>query len=209
MTPSVHLEAQHLAGTRGAARLFEDVSFRLDAGDVLFVRGPNGSGKTTLLRVLAGLTQPSSGRVVVDGEPMQPFDARWRARVAFVGHAPAVKDELTTEENLAALLALSGEVASAEAVHEGLRAAGLERQRVLPARALSQGQRRRIGLARLAAAQRAIWVLDEPTTALDAAGVGWLAALVDSHAARGGIAVAATHQSLPLQRGAPASLRLG
>jgi heme exporter protein A len=209
LTPSPHLEAQHIAATRGTAQLFRDVTFRLDAGQVLLVRGPNGSGKTTLLRILAGLTRAVEGAVAWCGERMAPLDERLRAAVAFHGHAPAVKDELTAEENLHALLALGGEAPARDSVRSALAAAGLDRQRDLPTRALSQGQRRRIGLARLATTTRPLWILDEPTTALDDAAAAWLAQLIGAHAGNGGIVVAATHGALALPQTRVATLTLG
>jgi heme exporter protein A len=209
LTPTPHLEAQNLAAARGKAVLFRHVVFRLDAGEVLLVRGPNGSGKTTLLRILAGLTEALDGAVSWCGARMAPLDARLRAGVAFLGHAPAVKDELTASENLHALVALAGTTPDPEALRAGLAAVGLERQACLPARALSQGQRRRIGLARLGAIARPLWILDEPATALDDAGMAWLARMIDAHVAGGGLVVAATHQPLSLSTRRVAALALG
>jgi heme exporter protein A len=204
----LRLEARHLAAARGTARLFDDLSFGVHAGEVLLVRGPNGAGKTTLLRILAGLARPVAGQLALDGEPLDPHDARLRACLAFLGHAPAHTDELSAFENLAALVALAGVPASASAIHDALAAAGLARVRDLPARALSQGQRRRVGLARLAAVERALWILDEPATALDAAATGWVEGLLAGHAARGGMAIVATHQGLALPNTRCATLTL-
>ena len=209
MTPPPRLEAQHLGAARGARQLFTAVDFRLDAGQFLLVRGPNGSGKTTLLRILAGLSAAVDGVVAWCGERMRPLDGRLRSAVTFAGHAPGVKDELTAEENLHLLLSLAGEPHDAEALRAGLAAAGLEAQRALPARVLSQGQRRRIGLARLAAATRPLWILDEPTTALDDAAQAWLAHLVGAHLANGGLVVAASHQPLAIAGARTATLSLG
>jgi heme exporter protein A len=194
----MQLEAQQLAATRGTARLFAGVGFRVAAGEVLYVRGPNGAGKTTLLRMLAGLAAPTEGRVVLDGQGLAPHDPRLRDVLAFLGHAAGLKDELTAEENLAALLRLAGERVAPGAVQDALARAGLARQRSLPARALSQGQRRRLGLARLAASGRRLWILDEPATALDASATAWLGELLVAHAGAGGIGIVATHQDLPL-----------
>jgi heme exporter protein A len=209
LTATPHLEAQHLSAVRGTRQLFNGVDFRLDPGQFLLVRGPNGSGKTTLLRILAGLGAAVDGAVAWCGARMRPLDARLRAAVTFTGHAPAVKDELTAEENLHLLLSLAGERHDADAVRAGLAAAGLEAQRALPARVLSQGQRRRIGLARLAAATRPLWILDEPTTALDDAAQSWLAHLVGAHLANGGLVVAASHQPLAVAHARTATLTLG
>jgi heme exporter protein A len=206
---AARLEARQLAAARGTAELFRDLDFALEAGQLLLVRGPNGSGKTTLLRILAGLASAVDGVVAWCREPMRGLDARLRAVVTYAGHAPAVKDELTAEENLRALLELSCERLDERGLDAALAAAGLGAQRRLPARVLSQGQRRRIGLARLAAAARPLWILDEPAAALDDAGVAWLAELVDAHLCRGGIAVVATHQPLAVSSARTATLSLG
>ena len=202
------LEAHDLAARRGDATLFSGISFTLGAGTALFVRGPNGSGKTTLLRILAGATQAAAGRVLWRERPVGPFDPVVRASALFIGHAPALKDELTTEENLASLTSLHGAQAERAALLEALGAWSLSRQRALPARVLSQGQRRRTSLARLGIVSRPLWLLDEPAAALDDAGAVTLVSLVAAHLAGGGIAVIATHQDLPLAAGASRSLRL-
>jgi heme exporter protein A len=192
------LEALDLAAHRGHARLFEGLSFAVPPGEALVVTGANGTGKTTLLRMLCGLSVPAAGEIRWDAKPVAPFDSRLRASMAFVGHAPALKDELTTEENLSVLVALAGETASRDAIRGALDAVALGSRRSLPARVLSQGQRRRVGLARLALVRRKLWVLDEPATALDAAGVAMLADMMAAHLDRGGLAVAATHAPLGL-----------
>ena len=202
------LEAHDLAARRGDAALFAGVSFSLEAGAVLFVTGPNGSGKTTLLRILAGVTQAASGRILWRGSPVGPFDPVLRANALFIGHAPALKDELTTEENLASLTRLHGAIAERAALLDALGAWSLSRQRALPARVLSQGQRRRTSLARLKLLSRPLWLLDEPAAALDDAGAATLVSTLTAHVAGGGIAVIATHQHLPLPSGATRSLRL-
>ena len=186
------LEAHDLAAQRGHARLFAGLSFEVGPGRALVVTGANGTGKTTLLRMLAGLSLPAAGEIRWDGKSVAPFDPAMRASIAFAGHAPALKDELTAEENLTALATLAGETVTKEAIHRALDAVALGSRRTLPARVLSQGQRRRIGLA------RPLWILDEPVTALDAAGAGLLTAMVAAHLDRGGIAVAATHAPLGL-----------
>jgi heme exporter protein A len=129
---------------------------------------------------------------------MRPFDLRLRDVVAFNGHWPALKDELTAEENLDAWTALTDARATREDVARALDDVSLSRQRRLPVRVLSQGQRRRIGLARLALAKRALWILDEPLTALDNEAIGVLGDLLDAHLAHGGVCVAASHHPLPI-----------
>jgi len=192
------LEARQLAARRGFAALFVDVDFSLQGGEALVVTGPNGSGKTTLLRIAAGLTAPASGEVRWRGEATRPFDPRLRDVVAFNGHWPALKDELTAEENLDAWTALTDQRATADAIIAALDDVALSRQRRLPVRVLSQGQRRRIGLARLALVKRALWILDEPLTALDNEAVDMLGELLDAHLSGGGVCVAASHQPLPI-----------
>ena len=188
------LEATSLAAVRGRTRLFDNVALRLAPREALFVTGPNGSGKTTLLRILAGLTAPASGTIRLGGETVAPFDARLRDHVAFSGHHPALKDELTAVENLMALVALAGARATSEQIVKALERVQLTRQRMLPARVLSQGQRRRIGLARLTLVDKPLWILDEPTTALDSDGIALLTSLLRQHLDADGAAVIATHQ---------------
>jgi heme exporter protein A len=192
------LETTDLAARRGFSNLFTGLSFCVDAGEALEVTGANGTGKTTLLRMLAGLSTPSAGEIRWNGRPAVPFDPAFRAALAFAGHLPSLKDELTAEENLAALVALAGEQVSREVLSEALDNVALSRQRTLCARVLSQGQRRRVGLARLLLLPRPLWILDEPVTALDAAGTELLARILAAHLVRGGIAVAATHTALGL-----------
>ncbi|MET0204684.1 MAG: cytochrome c biogenesis heme-transporting ATPase CcmA [Casimicrobiaceae bacterium] len=202
------LEAHDLAGERGHARLFRDVAFRVEAGRALAVTGANGSGKTTLLRMLAGLTAPAAGTVRLNGEPMKPFDPRLREAVVFSGHLPALKDELTALENLESLTALAGTSVPREQLLEALDRVALARRHVLPARALSQGQRRRIGLARLRVLRKPLWILDEPATALDADGTALFGAMLAEHLEGGGTAVVATHQSIDLPPGRMATLAI-
>ncbi len=202
------LEALALSARRGSAELFNTVSFRLEPGQALLLSGPNGSGKTTLLRIAAGLTECAGGWLEWRGARTEPFDATLRAAALFIGHAPALKDDFTAEENLASLAGLHGATAEHAALVAALSVWSLSRQRALPARVLSQGQRRRTSLARLQLVSRPLWLLDEPTAALDAAGAATLVETLSAHLARGGIAVIATHQDLPLGAGVTRSLRL-
>jgi len=202
------LEAQQLAAQRGSAALFANVDFTLRSGEALMVTGANGSGKTTLMKIAAGLTRPVAGRLSWLGTAVSPFDPALRASTLYIGHTPALNDDLTAEENLCALVRLHGSQADTATIRSALSAWSLEAQRALPARALSQGQRRRVGLARLRLLQRALWVLDEPTTALDSDGVALLEQHISSHLAGGGIALVATHVDLALNAGAKRKLHL-
>ncbi|MGH8801001.1 MAG: cytochrome c biogenesis heme-transporting ATPase CcmA [Casimicrobiaceae bacterium] len=192
------LEAHSLAASRGYATLFSGLSFGVGEGDALTVRGPNGSGKTTLLRILAGLTEPAGGEVRWRNERMRVGDSRLRSAVAFNGHLAALKDELTVQENLAAWSALDGNGAGPGERAQALAGAGLAQHAKLPARALSQGQRRRIGLARLALSRHPMWILDEPLTALDSDAIALLQRLLSGYLVAGGVVVAASHAPLPL-----------
>jgi len=202
------LVAQDLAAQRGDSLLFEGLDFALRPGAALFVTGPNGSGKTTLLRIVAALTHALRGKLTWDGSEIEPFAPAMRGAALFIGHAPALKEELSAEENLASLVALHGASADSTALADALATWSLARQRTLPARVLSQGQRRRVGLARLRLVLRPLWVLDEPLTALDAAGIDTLRATLGEHLARGGMALIATHHAFEPTAGTSHSLRL-
>jgi heme exporter protein A len=192
---SARLEARGLGCSRGPATLFRDLSFDLAPGEWLAVRGPNGSGKTTLLRCVAGLTRADHGEVLWDGEPARAAE-RFRASLVYAGHLPGIKDDLSAEENVHCALALRGVAAPRAAVREALADVGLEKRRRLPARRLSAGQRRRIGLARLILDPAAFWALDEPLTALDDDGRRLFERLLGRHLAAGGLALLATHDDL-------------
>jgi len=200
------LEAIDLAARRGAVLLFQRLRLRVDAGRALLVTGRNGSGKTTLLRILAGLTLPAEGRVTWAGEPVSR--PAMHAQCVYAGHLSALKDELTVEENLRSLAELAGAQPSPESLREALARVDLTAQRELPSRVLSAGQRRRVGLARLALLPRALWLLDEPGTALDTSGLSLLAQLVAQRLREGGMVIAATHQPLELPADRTDSLAL-
>ncbi len=200
------LEVRGLACRRGSAELFAGLSFCVEPGMAAVVRGANGSGKTTLLRVLAGFAAPEAGEVDWNGQRMATAQRTLRRAPAvlplYLGHAAPLKDDLTVLENLFYALRFDGIAADGARCLEALHEAGLGSRRGLYARQLSQGQRRRIGIARLRLARRALWLLDEPAAALDAAGLELLAGTVDEHLARGGTAVITSHQPLALRAAA-------
>ena len=195
------LSVTGLTLSRGPRRLFTDLSFSLASGQALVLRGTNGSGKTTLLRVLAGLTVADGGELRWDGERWTALCASQRAASLYLGHANALKDELTAAENLAESLAFDGVAVSERQRRQSLDSMGLANRHHLPARRLSQGQKRRVGLARLALARKPLWLLDEPTNALDTEGVALFSTVVAEHLKQGGMACIASH--LPLAIAAP------
>jgi heme exporter protein A len=190
------LEARKLACSRGATRLFRDVSFEVGAGEWVALRGPNGSGKTTLLRCVAGLAHADQGETLWNGASTARDRDAYHASLLYAGHLPGIKDDLSAEENLAGALALRGVAAAPGAVRSALQTVGLGARRMLPARKLSAGQRRRIGLARLALDPAPLWMLDEPLTALDDEGQALFERLLAGHLAGGGLAVISTHHAL-------------
>jgi heme exporter protein A len=192
------LEARDLECVRGERRLFAGLGFSLKAGELLQVRGPNGSGKTSLLRMLCGLLPPAHGEIRWRGAPLKEMAEDFYREVAYLGHLPALKDELTAEENLRIASGLEGVEIDRGETWAALKRMGLAGRELLPAKVLSAGQRRRVALARLLVCGAALWVLDEPLTALDKSAVALMQSLLLEHLTRGGVAVITTHQDLDL-----------
>lgn len=191
------LEAHQLACQRGDRLLFRRLGLSVQSGEMLRIRGANGMGKTSLLRLLAGLSSPAAGSVSWHGSDIQQQRESFHAALLYLGHAPALNDLLTPAENLRFACAVAATPASPATCSEALTRIGLQRQLPLPCKVLSQGQRRRVGLARLfLETQRPLWVLDEPFTALDAAAVADLAATLDAHCASGGAVIFTSHQDV-------------
>lgn len=175
--------------------LFEHLDLRLTGGDMVQISGPNGSGKTSLLRLLAGLMQPTSGQVLLNGQPLHAQRAELARNLLWIGHAAGIKDVLTPEENLSWLCALH-QSATREAIWQALAAVGLRGFEDVACHTLSAGQQRRVALARLYLDGPALWVLDEPFTALDKQGVAQLEEHLANHCERGGMVVLTTHHTL-------------
>ena len=188
------LEASDLDCLRGGRTLFRGLSFSLQGGELLRIAGANGSGKTSLLKILCGLLAPDAGAVRWRGAPIRQLREDYSRHVVYLGHAPAVKGDLTAAENLAIACALAGREASPQQAKDALDRYGLAASTV-PVRRLSQGQRRRAALARLLLSTDApLWLLDEPFAALDTAAARFTEELISRHVAAGGAAIYTTHQ---------------
>jgi heme exporter protein A len=199
----MELVAEGLRCVRGGREVFAGVGFRVSAGAALVVTGPNGAGKSSLLRLLAGLLRPAEGEArLLGGEG----DLTLAEQAHFVGHLDPVKPSLAVAENLSFWTRFLGGGAGLP-VAAALAALGLDSLADLPAAYLSAGQRRRLSLARLLALARPVWLLDEPTAALDAPAQARFAELMRAHLGGGGLIVAATHA--PLGLGPAQELRLG
>lgn len=198
----MRLVAEGLACRRGVRQLFENLDFTLESGRALIVTGPNGTGKSSLLRLLAGLSAPAAGTVRLEGA-REPED--FAEDVHYLGHLDAHKAALSAEENLAFWRDVLGRPALS--IAEALEEVGLGGLGRLPVAVLSAGQKRRLALARLLVSDRPLWLLDEPTTALDVAAQARFGVLARAHVGKGGLIVAATHA--PLDLGSSQALDLG
>lgn len=197
------LRAQNLTVRRGTEVLFKALNFELHPGQLVWLRGSNGSGKTSLLRVIAGLSRPDGGQLSWGAEPLAQSQG-YREKLVYLGHANALKDDLTALEALQFLAVLHGRSCSRERMEAALRRMGVLHRRRLPVRMLSQGQRRRVALARLALETTpGFWVLDEPFDALDDAGLSLVQELFRENVQRGGTVLFTSHipvrpEGLPL-----------
>jgi heme exporter protein A len=191
------LIAEDLACRRGDRLVFAGLSCRVSPGGALIVTGANGSGKSSLLRVLATLLRPAAGNLFWDGAAVATALPRYRTAIHYLGHLDALKPALSPRETLAFWAAQRG--AGPDQLEPALAAFGLEAIADWPCRWLSAGQRRRVALARLVAAPAPVWLLDEPTAALDRAGEESLFAALAAHRAGGGCALIATHAPIPAE----------
>jgi heme exporter protein A len=202
------LEAVAVSCTRGDRQLFADIHVTVKPGTMLTVMGENGSGKTSLLRIFCSLLRPDQGTIRWQGRDIRQLKEQYCAQLTYIGHLNGVKDDLTPVENLMASASVTGDHSSTALVNEALEAVGLKRQVQLPTRVLSQGQKRRVALARLWLSTRPLWLLDEPFTSLDTAGTGFVTERLRSHLRQGGMAVVVTHQEVALPPDAIQQLRL-
>jgi len=203
------LEVVELACRRGDRQLFSGLSFDLEPGTLLHVRGRNGSGKTTLLRALCGLLAPDAGEIRWNGENSERLGDDYRADLLYLGHLNGIKSDLTGIENLRVSATLDGDEVDEERLRSALEQMGLAGFEDLPTKVLSQGQKKRVALARLLVSEARLWILDEPFTTLDVDAVDLLQMLIAEHVSRVGIVILTTHQEVPLTSGQVRRLHLG
>ena len=193
-TQTLCLNAYDITCERDDRVLFERLAFQITGGELLQVVGPNGSGKTTLLRLLAGLNREFSGEVRWKGREIQSVYPEYARERLYQGHTVSVKKPLTAMENLRWLCAM--ESPGDEALEAALESVSLAGYEHTPCAQLSAGQQRRVGLARLVISQAPLWILDEPFTALDHAGIAWLEQQISHHIGYGGADVITSHHAL-------------
>ncbi|NEX17034.1 MAG: heme ABC transporter ATP-binding protein CcmA [Halochromatium sp.] len=203
------LDVSDLACRRGERLLFSGLSFQVPSETLLHVRGLNGSGKTTLLRALCGLLRADAGSIRWRGERIRDLAEDYNRDLLYFGHLNGIKADLTGLENLRIASTLDQDPADEDAIIEALSRIGLEGFEDLPTRMLSQGQKKRVALARLILSKAPLWILDEPFTALDVDAVDLLQQLIAEQVARGGSVILTTHQEVPLTSGAIQRLTLG
>lgn len=192
------LEAKDLGCVRGERRLFSHLNFSLGPSTLLQLTGPNGSGKTSLLRIICGLLSPAEGEVRWQGANIRSLGEEYFTDLTYLGHRNPIKEELSSTENLRISCGLCGYKITRTEAEEALGRMGLKGRENLPARLLSEGQRRRSALARLLTCSGKLWALDEVLTSLDKTAVTLMRSLIEEHLSKGGMAIIATHQELNL-----------
>lgn len=193
------LQGINLECIRGDRKLFSKVNFTLESGGLMQVQGPNGSGKTSLLRMLCGLSNPAAGEILWNGTSIRTRDNDYFAMLTYIGHLSGTKDDLTVIENLQISSALAGFEVDIEEARDVLERIGMAGRDQLPVKVLSQGQRRRVALARLLVCKTTLWILDEPLVALDVAAVKLIQGFLEQHLQQGGMVIMTTHQEIDIQ----------
>ncbi len=194
---------------RGDRELFTDLNFSLQNGQLLHLKGHNGSGKTTLMRILAGLLHSEDGEIRWNGELITKARQEYHQELLYLGHLNGLKGDLSAVENLRIDAAISGQSLSEQQAWQVLTDIGLRGHEDLPTKYLSQGQKRRVALARLWFSRKGLWILDEPFSALDVAAVDDLQAVIRRHLDSGGMVIVTTHQEVALTSGEVYTLELG
>lgn len=205
--PALQIDA--LCCARGDRVLFRDLSFAVDGGELLHLKGRNGTGKTTLLRALAGLLLPENGEIRWRGKNIRRLREEYARHLLYLGHLNGIKGDLTAVENLRIAAILDGFDLSEARTWEILAEIGLRGHEDLPTKHLSQGQKRRVALARLLANDAPVWILDEPFTALDVAAVQLLQDVIHRHVDDGGMAIVTTHQEVAMIGANTRTIELG
>ncbi len=203
------LEVVDLECTRGDRRLFSDLNFTLSLGTLLHLQGPNGSGKTTLQRAICGLLLPQEGEIRWNGEGIRSLKEEYCKDVVYLGHLNGIKNDLTGLENLRISATLDGDSIDEDKLWDALKRMGLTGFEDLPTKVLSQGQKKRVALARLLLSRAKLWILDEPFVGLDVQAVELLQSLIAEHVADDGLVVLTTHQEVALTSGRIQRLTLG
>jgi heme exporter protein A len=192
------LKVQNLTCVRGERTLFKDLSFQVNAGELLYVRGENGVGKTSLLRLLVGLAKPLAGEIKWGGMPTEKCPEVFRKDTLYLGHHGALKGELSALENLKFSAAIDGlQLQETEAL-SALAMFGLKGRERLPVEWLSAGQKRRVLLARLTLRKARLWILDEPLNALDVKATQFLLGMIRDHLQQQGAVIITSHQAFDL-----------
>ena len=203
------LECIGLECVRGDRTLFSDLNFSVKEGELLHLKGANGSGKTSLMRMLTGLMSPAEGEIQWNGQNIRKLREEYQKDMLYIGHLPGIKGDLSALENLRVNNALNGNEISEDEAWQALGKIGLKGREDLPARVLSQGQGRRVALARMLVSKAKLWILDEPFVALDVKAVAMLQDVLDEHLRRKGIIVLTTHQDFTVTHANVHMLDLG
>jgi heme exporter protein A len=195
------LEVRNLECVRGDHRLFTGLNFSLRTGELLHLRGSNGSGKTSLLRTLCGLMAPADGEILWQGKNIRAQRDEYFNQLLYLGHLGSIKGDLTAFENLRTACRLAGQPVDEDRLLDALKTMGLAGRQDLPTKVLSQGQKRRVALARLLVSEAKLWILDEPFNALDVGAVEQLKQLVAQRVHSGGLVILTTHQEVEIETG--------